>query len=134
MVCSESVLRSRGYLVLLQNCCSFVKKKNTLHSLVFGGRFVTPLFGRLLMQATQPPCKMIEGLHLRCQKRAGTLCGEVMKIIVLTHTMHLSMYHADCSEVVYCTLIECSSCHLFVLYCCKNLLHKGGGFPGIGNW
>ena len=27
MVYSESVLRSRGYLVLLQNCCSFVKKK-----------------------------------------------------------------------------------------------------------
>ena len=27
MIYSESVLRSREYLVLLQHCCSFVKKK-----------------------------------------------------------------------------------------------------------
>ena len=29
-VCSESVLRSRDYLVLLQHHCSFVKKKTLL--------------------------------------------------------------------------------------------------------
>ena len=30
MVCSESVLGSRDYLVLLQNCCSFVKRKTIM--------------------------------------------------------------------------------------------------------
>ena len=39
MVYSESVLRLRDYLVLLQNCCRFMKKKRKM---TIEGQFVLP--------------------------------------------------------------------------------------------
>ena len=62
-------------MVVQMSCINQSVSWCILHNFVFEGRYPTPLlghgntfplmFGRLLVQATQQPCKMMEEMRLR---------------------------------------------------------------------